>query len=182
VIQIDGFLPAPDAVREAARSADFIDWHAPDGEVYKRICICDVPGLLDGIEKAMGPVEMLGMGYRLNYAGEIPNAAIHSDLGWGTHAAVLYLCEGDGGTAFWEHKASGATGIDAGDSALFGAIQGDWNDASKWGKRREIALKYNRCAIYESRLFHSRWPFEAFGDSPANGRLIAVAFFNLRRE
>lgn len=180
MIQIDEFLRDPLALRTAALSADFIDWRAPDGEVYKRICICDVPGLLEGIEKAMGPVEMLGMGYRLNYAGEMPNAAIHSDLGWGTHAAVLYLCDGEGGTAFWRHLETGATAIDAGDAELFNIVKSQWNDPEKWEKVHEIALKFNRCAIYESRLFHSRWPFAAFGDSPENGRLIAVAFFNLR--
>lgn len=180
MMQVDDFMLDPIASRKAALAADFIDWSAPDGEVYKRVSLCEVPGFIDRIEHFMGPVEMLGMGYRLNYSGEMPNAAIHSDLGWGTHAAVLYLCDGDGGTAFWRHKETGAESIGAGETQLFEAINGDWDDVEKWEKTGEIALKFNRCAIYESRLFHSRWPFEGFGDCPENGRLIAVAFFNLR--
>src|SRR5690606_20663050 len=100
---IDGFLDA----REDALRSEFADFDAPDGETYRRVCIKEVPGLREAIERAVGPVDMLGMGYRLNYAGELPNTAIHSDLGWGTHAAVVYLCDGPGGTAFWRHKGTG---------------------------------------------------------------------------
>ena len=42
-------------------------------------------------------------------------------------------------------------------------------------------LKFNRAVVYESALFHSRYPFAAFGSGPEDGRLIAVAFFNLRQ-
>lgn len=176
---LDNFLPNPCRVRRQALRSEFIDWDGPDGETYKRICITDVPGLVEALEKAVGPVEMLGMGYRLNYAGEPPNAAIHSDLGWGTHALVLYLCDGPGGTAFWQHKDTGACRIDEGDAELFTQVRGDWNDASKWDQRGVAEMRFNRAVVYESALFHSRWPLEAFGTDPQTGRLIAVAFFNL---
>lgn len=176
----DNFLPDAMAVRGEALRADFIDWPAPDGEVYRRVCLTEVPGLRGAIERVMGPVDMLGMGYRVNYSGELPNAAIHSDLGWGTHAAVVFLSEGEGGTAFWQHKATGASRIDPGDVALFERIDGDWNDPEKWNRVGLVEMKLGRGLIYESALFHSRWPFPAFGDSPETGRLIAVAFFTPR--
>ena len=125
----------------------------------------------------MGPVEMLGMGYRLNFNGELPNAAIHSDMGWGTHAAVLYLSEGDGGTAFWRHRATGASRIDPGDVILFEHVRHDWDDAVKWDQIGLAEMKLGRCVIYESALFHSRWPFAAFGADADTGRLVGVAFF-----
>ena len=178
MIVIDDFLPA--SVREHALRAEFIDWPAPDGEVYRRVALVDVPGLREAIEREMGPVEMLGMGYRLNYSGEVPNHAIHSDMGWGTHAAVVYLSDGPGGTAFWRHKATGAHRIDAGDLALFEQINGDWDNADRWEQIGLAEIKLGRGVIYESALFHSRWPFAAFGDSPETGRLIAVAFFTPR--
>lgn len=174
---IDDFLPDAHRVRRDALCAPFEDFHAPDGEVYKRVQITEVPGLQAAIEAQCGPVDMLGMGFRLNFNGELPNAAIHSDLGWGTHALVLYLCSGEGGTAFWRHKATGAQRIDPGDMALFEQVNGDWDDATRWDQTHIAPLKFNRAVIYESALFHSRWPFEAFGDNPENGRLIAVAFF-----
>lgn len=177
MIIIDDFLPDTESVRAAGLRADFIDWAGPDGEVYKRIAIADVPGFREGIERAIGPVEMLGMGYRLNFNGELPNAAIHSDMGWGTHAAVLYLSEGEGGTAFWRHRATGAARIDPGDVTLFEHVRHDWDDASKWDQIGLAEMKLGRCVIYESALFHSRWPFAAFGTDHETGRLVAVAFF-----
>lgn len=177
VTVIDGFLPDAESVRDEALRSEFVDWPGHDGETYKRICITDVPGLRDGVERACGPVTMLGMAYRLNFNGEMPNAAIHSDLGWGTHALVLYLSEGKGGTAFWQHKATGTNRIDSGDADLLEKVCGDWNDESAWQQRQLVGMKFNRALIYESALFHSRYPFEAFGNCPDNGRLIAVAFF-----
>lgn len=174
---IDDFLPDAQAIRAHALSSQFVDWQGYDGEVYKRVCLTDVPGLKDRIEQEMGPVDMLGMGYRLNFGGELPNAAIHSDMGWGTHALVLYLSEGEGGTAFWRHKATGAHRIDQGDVALFEAVRHDWDDADKWEQLALAEMKLGRAVIYESALFHSRWPFAAFGKDASDGRLIAVAFF-----
>lgn len=175
MIVIDNFLPNPCRVRRMGLRADFIDWPGPDGEVYKRIAICDVPGVQEGIEQAIGPVEMLGMAYRLNYGGENPNAAIHSDLGWGTHAAVVYLSEGEGGTAFWKHK---TTGSERYSPDLYEQVIGDVDDPEAWEQTGLCDIRFNRAVIYESALFHSRWPFGAFGDSPETGRLIVVAFFN----
>ena len=177
LLVIDDFLPDPHAVRAAGLAAPYIDWPGYDGEVYKRVALVDVPGLREGIERAMGPVQMLGMGYRLNFGGELPNAAIHSDLGWGTHAAVLYLSDGEGGTAFWRHRATGAHRIDPGDVDLFERVRHDWNDADRWEQTGIVPMKLGRCAIYESALFHSRWPFAAFGNTLETGRLVGVAFF-----
>lgn len=182
----DHFLPDPAAVRAHALAATYTDWPGPDGEIYRRICICDVPGLQGRIELAMGgPVDMLGMGYRLNYAAELPNAAIHSDLGWGTHALVLYLSDvgaGKSGTAFWRHRASRANRINNGDTALFDQVKGDWNRETAWTMTEFVPMKFNRALIYEGAYFHSRYPFAAFGDRPDNGRLIAVAFFTPRNQ
>ncbi len=181
MIVIDRFVPDAGAVRAAGLAAAYVDWPGPDGEVYKRVALVDVPGFRAGIEHAMGPVQMLGMGYRLNYGGEQPNAAIHSDLGWGTHAAVLYLSDGPGGTAFWRHRATGAHRIDPGDRDLFERVRADWGDVGRWERVGLAEMKLGRCVIYESALFHSRWPFAAFGSDPESGRLIAVAFFSLCR-
>ncbi|XTQ92555.1 DUF6445 family protein [Xanthomonas sacchari] len=177
MILIDDFLTDAQAVRAAGLAAPYIDWQGHDGEVYKRVALVEVPGLREGVERAMGPVEMLGMGYRLNYSGEMPNAAIHSDMGWGTHAAVLYLSEGEGGTAFWRHKETGAERIEQGDMALFEQVRNDWDDANRWEQTALAEMRMGRCVIYESALFHSRWPFAAFGTDHESGRLVAVAFF-----
>lgn len=176
------FLPDAEAVRDKGINCAYQDWLAPDGEVYKRICQTDIPSLRQGIERVMGPVDMLGMGFRLNYRGELPNNAIHSDLGWGTHALVLYLHEGPSGTAFWTHRATGTNKIHSGQIDLFEKIKNDWNDESAWEMRNYVESKFNRAIIYESKYFHSRYPFEAYGSDPTTGRLIAVAFFTPRKD
>lgn len=177
---IDNAIPDAAGLRAAALRAPFIDWQGYDGQVYKRVALVEVPGLREAIEAAMGPVDMLGMGYRLNFGGELPNQAVHSDLGWGTHAAVLYLSDGPGGTALWRNRATGATRIDAGQADLLERIGSDWDDASAWEQIGLAEMQLGRLVIYESALFHSRWPFEAFGTDPESGRLIAVAFFTPR--
>lgn len=180
MIVIDDAIPDAIGLRERALASNFIDWPGYDGEVYKRVCLTHIPELHAAIDKAIGPVDMLGMGFRLNFNGEMPNQAVHSDLGWGTHAAVLYLSDGGGGTALWRHKATGAESIQKGDVWLMNAIGDDWNDESAWDMRHLAEIKLGRMVIYDSSLFHSRYPFQAFGDSPENGRLIAVAFFTPR--
>lgn len=177
VLIIDEFLPNPLVVREHARLSEFYNWLGPDGQLYQRVSLCKVPGVERKLFEVFGEYEMLGQAYRLNYEGEQPNQSIHSDLGWGTHALVLYLCEGPGGTAFWKHKESGADRILPGDAELLEQIKDDWEDSDKWELRHTVPLKFNRAVIYSSELFHSRYPFEAFGTHPGNGRLIAVAFF-----
>lgn len=154
--EIKNFLPNPDKIRQEALTCKFSDMHAYDGEVYKRVVVKDIPGLTEAVEKIMGPVLMLGMGYRLNYNGELPNHARHIDVDWGTHALVLYLSDGhleDTGTAFW-------SSLD--------------EDAEMVGLCHE---EFGKAVIYRSDQPHSRWPLEAYGDSPETGRLIAVAFF-----
>jgi hypothetical protein len=177
---VDDFFPDVNRVRQHALLSEFIDWVGPDGETYKRICISPVPTLIDALVSRVGDVNILGMGYRLNYEDEAPNQAIHSDIGWGTHALVVYLNDGPSGTAFWKHKESGTVRIREGQTALFEKVKNDWKDSSKWELREEVPMKMNRAAIYESELYHSRYPFKAFGNTPETGRLIVVAFFNMR--
>lgn len=182
VLVIDEFLPegVVRQLRQIAIDANYIDWHGPDGQIYKRICIIDSVDIKDAIEDVVGPVQMLGMGFRLNYNEEMPNAAIHSDLGWGTHALVYYLNDTEddlGGTAFWKHKETGAEIIETDDQELLDKVKDSWDNEDEWEMTQYVPMKFNRATIYESRLFHSRYPFDAFGSTPEDGRLIAVAFF-----
>ena len=179
---LDDFHPYAEELREDALASQYEDWYGPDGQLYKRICIKEIPLLSEMLTYLFGPIKMLGMAYRLNFGGEPPNAAIHSDMGWGTHALVLYLSDGPSGTALWTHKETGADKILPNQHELFEAVCHDWNDESKWNQDTFVCMKFNRALVYRSELFHSRYPFEAFGDSPETGRLIAVAFFTPERQ
>ena len=178
VVVIDDFFPNFERVRSHAILSEFYDWMAPDGELYKRITLLHVPDMFDTLTQHVGGIEIKASGYRLNFAGEPPNQSIHSDLGFGTHVVVVYLNEGDSGTAFWEHNETGATEIWYGQRELFEAIKDDFENPEAWTQRMVVPVKSNRAVIYKASLFHSRYPFEAFGSTPEDGRLIAIAFFN----
>lgn len=178
VMVLDDFLPDFQRTRTHAITSEFYDWLAPDGEVYRRVSLTRVPGLAQALVEAVGNIEIHGAGYRLNYAGEVPNQSIHSDVGWGTHACVVYLNEGPGGTAFWRHKATQTTEISQGQSDLLEHIQGDFENADAWEVWGHASIKANRAVIYRGNMFHSRFPFEGFGSTPEDGRLIIVAFFS----
>jgi len=179
ILIIDNFLHVNIAnkIRQEAIDAKYIDWLGHDGQVYKRISIVDNQDIRDTIEKHCGKVDMLGMAFRLNYEGEEPNQSIHTDVGWGTHALVLYLNDGPSGTAFWKHKPSGKDRLNPHDLMTYSSVRKDWTDESKWEQIDFVPMIFNRGIIYESELFHSRWPFKAFGSMPEDSRLIAVAFF-----
>lgn len=177
IYEIRNFYPFPNELRDFALSQEFYDWTGPDGQIYKRVFITEIPGIVDMLSDLFGPVDMLGSGFRLNYNNELPNQSIHTDVGWGTHALVLYLCEGDSGTAFWEHKPTNLDRLVKDDLWMAEAGLFNWIDSNEWNLKKLVKIEFNKAIIYRSDLFHSRYPFEAFGNSPKNGRLIAVAFF-----
>lgn len=184
LVVVDDFLERPGVIRGLGVNADYSNFNGHDGETYKRVSVQHLPEVQEKLEVLMKrPIQLLGMGFRLNYADELPNNEIHADLGWGAYAAVLYLSEpsdddGVSGTAFWSHKETGADRIKAGDVALYEAVKNDWNDETKWEQTKFVSAKYNSVAVYRSELFHSRWPFEAFGSTPEDGRLVVVVFFS----
>lgn len=179
---IDDFLPDPHLARSKGMKAKFEDRTLQDGQLYKRIAETLLPEVVDALNEHMGrPISLLGMGFRLNYDGEPPNTDIHTDQGWGKYALVLGLSRDEdwrGGTAFWTHNATGADRIRPGDVGTIKAVQPDWNKPDAWHLDQVVDGKFNRALIYRSELFHSRWPFTAFGSTPEDGRLVLVAFFN----
>src|SRR5690242_13853772 len=72
----------------------FKDIKAFDGEAYKRVFPYQLGDVTQRLEAEFGPIALLGSGFRLNFAGELPNNDVHVDEGWGTHALVLWLSNG----------------------------------------------------------------------------------------
>lgn len=182
VVVIDDFFPDFERVRNHAILSEFYDWWAPDGELYKRITMLHVPDMLDTLTNNVGGIKINLSGYRLNYEGEPPNQSIHADFGVSSHVVVVYLNEGDSGTAFWKHKRTETVDINFGEVDKYEDLNGDFENPDAWEQRIVVPTKKNRAVIYKSNLFHSRYPFEAFGNSPENGRLIAIAFFEFQED
>ena len=188
-LTVDNFLPDPDDFRGSALAQPFVNVRFAD-EIYRRVQVRDYDEHADLLRTALKrPVHQTHTINRLNFDGEMPNHAIHSDNDHGDFAAVLYLnkpAQCVGGTAFWRHKATGLTRFDpaeikrAGKSPVrtLNVLSADWNDESKWEQTSLAEMKYNRLIVYSGRDFHSRWPFSAFGKTLHDGRFIWCSFFS----
>jgi len=187
----DDFLPFPEITRELVTGElPFSDVVGPDGELYKRVFVADPNLFKPEIEKWLNAkVSQRYSVFRLNYAGENPNSAIHSDALYDSHALVLYLSRPEdcqGGTAFWRHRKTGFTAWPTKQQILargknpqriWEGLTHDWDDLSAWERTHLAEMKYNRSICYPTAAFHSRYPFDAFGNCPENGRLIFCSFF-----
>jgi hypothetical protein len=186
---VDDFLPDPDGFRAGVLGQEWRNIKF-GGEVYKRIQARDYDEHKWLIEKAIGrAIQQEYTITRLNYAGEMPNNAIHSDNDCGAYAAVLYLNlpgQEQGGTALWRHKATGLESFDeveirrAGKSPFktLETLSKDWNNPDAWEQVALAPMKFNRAIFYPGKCFHSRWPLDAFGSKPYDGRLVWCSFFN----
>lgn len=182
VWHVDDFIPDIDKVRWQGIKAPFQDRVMKDGVKYKRVAEAIIPSVVDALSRELGrPIQLEAMGFRLNYAGELPNQAIHSDTGWGTYAMTLCLdshAPAGNGTAFWTHLTTGADRIPLNDLDTMFAVADDANHPDAFEQHHFEEAKYNRATIYRSELLHSRYPFTAYGSTPEDGRLTLVAFFS----
>lgn len=189
----DNFLADPEAVRAEFLRLTFSDVIGPaDGATYKRVSVLPPNQFEEELSKAVGkPVKQRYSVVRLNYAGEFPNQRVHSDDSYDRFAAVLYLNRPEdckGGTAFWKHKKTGWEFLPTNRQVrshgkspdrTLKEIVASADVESDWEQTRLAEMKFNRVIVYPTSLFHSRYPFEAFGSTPEDGRLIFCSFFNV---
>jgi len=123
--------------------------------------------------------------FRLGTKEDAPTTYIHADNACAKNAAVWYLSEApDGvmaGTAFWKHKETGKyelTAKDREDDDLCKRLDADGADESKWEMVGIAGQRFNRLVVYPSNLFHSRYPKDAWGSCPSDGRITFATFFN----
>lgn len=158
------------------------------GHAYNGIGLAGIKDADRVIASAIGlEVDLVMQFFRLNLADDQPTTYIHADTGVGaSHAALIYLSDPQdcrGGTAFWRHRSLGWDRLPAGfvpNETSAKNLNTDGDDEGKWQMDSLVGMKFNRMAIYPTAMFHSRYPREAFGDTPESGRLIWVGFFNLR--
>lgn len=190
-LMVDDFLSDPKEAAEKLRRADYADRVGPDGETYKRVALMPASLFQEEIEKEVGfsirPDYSLA---RLNFSGELPNNAIHADGGYSEWAAIVYLSNpghAPSGTAFWRHVKYDIDSMPTeqeirrrgrSPKRVLQQLTADWNRPEAWTQTHFAEMKFNRAIFFRCKSFHSRYPFEAFGDCPENGRLIFVSFFN----
>jgi hypothetical protein len=55
----------------------------------------------------------------------------------------------------------------------------EWKNLKPWTQTGFVPMQFNRFITYPTCFFHSRFPFEAFGTGPEDGRLIWICFYDI---
>jgi hypothetical protein len=183
LLVIDNFAPDPEAIRERVVASEFGTVTGPDGMEYTGISLQGNLGLLPLLSAAVGfEVDPVMSFCRLNLDKELPNTAVHADTICAEYASILYLNTDDqchGGTGFWRHKPTGLYAMpDTMPPDEEQEMVKQWQEQSFWQLAGFVGMRFNRLIVYPTKMFHSRYPLEAFGNNPQNGRLIWLCFFN----
>jgi hypothetical protein len=191
VQSIENFLPDALSYREQLLASPFYDIRHSDGELYKHISVRPPDEIAPHLAAHLGKKVTLDLCLgRVNYAGEQPNNAVHTDDSYSEFAYVLYLnlpehCKG--GTAFWRHKKHGWLGFPTDQEILRTGkskhriclmLREEMNQLDAWEQIHLEEMAFNKCICYPTKQWHSRWPFEAFGSDKSDARLINVGFFS----
>jgi len=193
VQSINGFLEAPEAYRDFLLSQTFYDIRHSDGETYKHVSVRPPEEIAPHLARGLGKEVTIDLCLaRVNYAGELPNNAVHTDESFSQFAYILYLnpeeqCQG--GTAFWRHRKYGWLGFPSkaeilrtgkSQKRICEMLREDMQNAEAWDQVHFESMHFNKCICFPCAQWHSRWPFSAFGDTKENGRLINVGFFDAK--
>lgn len=188
--QFDDFAPDALEVRKAVVAGGFKDEMGPDGAMYSGISGYPVPQWYDRISHLLGQSITPRLScFRINYAGENPHSWVHSDDICAKYASVLYLnppeqCKG--GTAFWRHMKFGdhlfsdkeLAEMEVDREIYHRTMTAEWKDLKPWKQEAFVPMQFNRFITYPTCFFHSRYPFEGFGSTPEDGRLIWICFYD----
>lgn len=189
--KFDDFAPDFAEVRKAVVEGKFSTERGPDGALYTGISEYPVPQWVERLSQLLKcKITPKLSCFRLNLEGELPHSWVHSDDICAQYASVLYMNEPEqckGGTAFWKHKGLGvdrlmpkaaltSMGLDA--DCFYKVVEREWKEKESWEQVDFMPMKSNRFITYPTSLFHSRYPFEAFGKGPQDGRLIWICFYD----
>jgi len=181
----DNWYPDFESERHTAFQATYIEKEV-DGVKYHNISeIEDVSdqSRIETLIKAESKFSRFNSFYR-KYDPSLPNNTyIHTDASMGDINAVIFLNEKKecyGGIAFWRHRFTGLLKAPNAEEAKLAhmsdswmtAINNDGLDESLWEMIDYVPMESNRCVIFNSSRFHSRWP--KVSNEPA--RLIKAHF------
>ena len=190
---VDDFLDNPHDVRNAALKLDYPDIQGafPGRNSLQRL---NLTGLEEQVSRLLGervepisPLESHGK-CRITLAGDKGRGNVHIDKShW---SGILYLSLPEhcsGGTEFFRHRPTmsdraplsreelAAMKLGSFDDVYTEIIEKQANDAGKWEKVMDVAMRFNRLVLLRPWLWHTAGP--AFGDSRQNGRLVYLMFF-----
>ncbi len=135
------------------------------------------------IEKHMGkPVTFTMSHVRLGNKHTPLTNYIHADNAACKYALVWYLSEPpcETGTCFWLHNETQTDRMPwPPPKDLWEAVDKDTADESKWTKLEYVEAKENRAVLFDSQLYHSRYPKDLPLEEDDVPRLVCVVFFNV---
>ncbi|MEI9927664.1 MAG: DUF6445 family protein [Sphingomonas sp.] len=126
---------------------------------------------------------------RLTLKGDKGASGVHIDPC--AYSGILYLSLPEdcrGGTDFFRHRPSGLDRVPQTEAALFAAGYADINrliddvvnrdtlKPARWERTMTVPMRFNRLILFSPWMFHNS--AAAFGDRPANGRLVHLMFFS----
>lgn len=163
-IVVDGFYEDFGKVMERASELDYGEFSF-QGTVYRDISPSYTPSAYARLSGALGfPVIPVIEYFRRYEKGVKHSTFIHSDYGIAEYSAVCSLKNGNGQLRTWNPRRLLAL---------------DGMDESHWALDESFDMVENRCVVFPSSVFHSRYPKEWEADE---ARLVQVFFFNRRQE
>ena len=130
---------------------------------------------------------------RLTRKGDKGRSGVHVDPCF--YSGILFLNKPEhchGGTDFFTHRRTGldrvpakltnvlAAGYSHPDALIEDVVNRDTLRPEKWQRTLRIPMKFNRLLLFSPWLFHNSGP--AFGNSPEDGRLVCLMFFNRKAQ
>ncbi len=198
---VDDFYPDPYQVRETALQGEYFESQRYVGlDCDQKLLHKELDGAVSHLvgQSVKGNMAEMGnhgrfrvtLGHHKN--NEYP-AGIHVDSNDCIWAGLVCLAldkdiprDKATGTHFYRHKEydinrlplnpaeEKAFGVDF--ATMRRKVDEDGNDYSKWQFEFQLPLAFNRLLLFRPWCFHDNG--ENFGDSPENGRLVHLLFFN----
>lgn len=180
----DAFVTDISALRADVLAKGFQTVTNPaDGLEYSGVQVRDPQELQAGLAELVGfPVKVATHVARIHLKGDAGRDPIHWDSCMSEYGSVLYLPPPGApftGTAFFTDKLTGWSEVPDGVSDLDVQRLGSQSrDINKWSSNGFVGAIPGRLVAYPCKKFHSRFPFEGFGETPETARLVIVSFFN----
>jgi hypothetical protein len=138
------------------------------------------------IEDEIGaPIDIVMSHVRLGKRSTPLTHFIHADAIAADYACVWCLSEPkcDSGTAFWVHKETGHDRLTLPcEDELFQKYDKDVQEEKMWNMVAYVPSKMNRAVLFNSSLFHSRYPKELLVSDDEIPRIVCTVFFNIQEE
>lgn len=191
---LDDFLPPGrcEEIRQQVLDDGFTTVYHEDPPVpYPNVNMSvSAPEVAEGLSKALGAkIAIKIQAFRLGFKDSHLHNLVHADHLESYWAGVLFLNpteQSQGGTAFWRHKKHGWDAMPTQDQLdaagyTLKELGADWHRSGAWEMVSLAGMKENRMIIYPSQMFHSRWPWQGWGeqDKPETGRLVHCSFFDV---